>query len=206
MRRFFRRLNHRDAVMKNLEALLLLYPRGRQFARDFPELKPTIRADFDAGVPPTLSRIQNRQPCHRKFHRPARSPSESEGPRGAGRGRSRPLRRRRAEAGQRRARQGARPRPFRFAACRHCHLHRRAIGGGRDAPLGRLRGVPDADRGGARRLTEEPAAARTRLRALETKRAGPKPRPPSLSNRKKCQLPPPTQVSTLSGVQTSRPV
>ncbi len=55
MRRFFRRLNHRDAVMKNLEALLLLYPRGRQFARDFPELKPMIRTDFDAGVPPTLS-------------------------------------------------------------------------------------------------------------------------------------------------------
>ncbi len=58
MRRFFRRLNHRDAVMKNLEALLLNYPRGRQFARDFPRLKTAIRADFEAGVPPTLAALK----------------------------------------------------------------------------------------------------------------------------------------------------
>jgi hypothetical protein len=58
MRRFFRRLNHRDAVMKNLEALLLNYPRGRQFARDFPKLKAVIRDDFEAGVPPTLAALK----------------------------------------------------------------------------------------------------------------------------------------------------
>ncbi len=58
MRRFFRRLNHRDAVMKTLEALLLAYPRGRQFAHDFPTLKATIRADFEANVQPTLSALR----------------------------------------------------------------------------------------------------------------------------------------------------
>ena len=58
MRRFFRRLNHRDAVMKNLEALLLNYPRGRQFARDFPKLKAVLRDDFEAGVPPTLAALK----------------------------------------------------------------------------------------------------------------------------------------------------
>jgi hypothetical protein len=58
MRRFFRRLNHRDAVMRNLDALLLLYPRGRQFPRDFPTLKATIRSDFETGVPPTVSALR----------------------------------------------------------------------------------------------------------------------------------------------------
>jgi hypothetical protein len=58
MRSFVRRLNHRDAVMKHLDALLLLYPPKRQFARDFPMLKPTIRAHFEAGVPPPTSALQ----------------------------------------------------------------------------------------------------------------------------------------------------
>ena len=58
MRRFFRRLNHRDAVMTHLNALLLVYPRGRQFAHDFPTLKATIRADFEAGVPPTIAALR----------------------------------------------------------------------------------------------------------------------------------------------------
>jgi hypothetical protein len=58
MRGFFRRLNHRDAVLRDLEALLLAYPRRRQFDRDFPSLKPMIRKDFDAGVPPAVSALR----------------------------------------------------------------------------------------------------------------------------------------------------
>jgi hypothetical protein len=58
MRRFFRRLNHRDAVQRDLEALLLFYPPRRQFDRDFPALKTTIRADFEAHVPPTLTALR----------------------------------------------------------------------------------------------------------------------------------------------------
>lgn len=58
MLRFFQRLNHRDAVRGNLDALLLMYPRKRQFERDFPALKATIRAHFAAGVEPTSSALQ----------------------------------------------------------------------------------------------------------------------------------------------------
>jgi len=58
MRGFFRRLNHRDAVLRDLEALLLAYPRRRQFDRDFPSLKPMIRKDFEAGVSPSVSALR----------------------------------------------------------------------------------------------------------------------------------------------------
>ena len=58
MLRFFQRLNHRDAVRGNLDALLLMYPRKRQFERDFPALKATIRAHFSAGVEPASSALQ----------------------------------------------------------------------------------------------------------------------------------------------------
>jgi hypothetical protein len=36
----------------------VLYPRGRQFARDFPNLKATIRTDFDSGIPPLVSALK----------------------------------------------------------------------------------------------------------------------------------------------------
>jgi hypothetical protein len=51
MLRFFQRLNHRDAVRGNLNALLLMYPRKRQFERDFPTLKATMREGFERSVP-----------------------------------------------------------------------------------------------------------------------------------------------------------
>ena len=50
MLRFVQRLNYRNAVRGNLDALLLMYPRKRQFERDFPTVKALIRADFEAGV------------------------------------------------------------------------------------------------------------------------------------------------------------
>ena len=58
MLRFVQRLNHRNAVQGNLDALLLMYPRKRQFARDFPALKATIRADFEADVAPASSALR----------------------------------------------------------------------------------------------------------------------------------------------------
>lgn len=58
MLRFFQRLNHRDAVRSNLDALLLMYPRKRQFERDFPALKATLGAHFSAGVEPPSSALQ----------------------------------------------------------------------------------------------------------------------------------------------------
>ena len=50
MLRFIERLTYRNAVRGNLDALLLMYPRKRQFERDFPTLKALIRSDFEAGV------------------------------------------------------------------------------------------------------------------------------------------------------------
>ena len=50
MRRYFRWLNYRDAVLANLNALLVAYPAGRQFADDFPELKPLLRSCLDGGT------------------------------------------------------------------------------------------------------------------------------------------------------------
>ena len=58
MLRFFQRLHHRDAVRGNLDALLLMYPRKRQFERDFPALKTTMRAHFSGGVEPASSALQ----------------------------------------------------------------------------------------------------------------------------------------------------
>jgi hypothetical protein len=58
MLRFFQRLNHRDAVRGHLDALLMMYPRKRQFERDFPALKTTMRAHFAAGVEPPSSALQ----------------------------------------------------------------------------------------------------------------------------------------------------
>ena len=58
MLRFVQRLNHRNAVQGNLDALLLMYPRKRQFARDFPALTATIRADFESDVSPASSALR----------------------------------------------------------------------------------------------------------------------------------------------------
>jgi len=58
MLRFFQRLQHRDATRGNLDALLLMYPRKRQFERDFPALRATMRAHFAAGVEPPSSALQ----------------------------------------------------------------------------------------------------------------------------------------------------
>ena len=57
MLRFVQWLNHRNAVRGNLDALLMMYPRKRQFERDFPTLRALIRADFEAGVPPPSSAV-----------------------------------------------------------------------------------------------------------------------------------------------------
>jgi hypothetical protein len=57
MLRFVQRLNHRNAVRGNLDALLMMYPRKRQFERDFPSLRKLIREDFEKGVSPTSSAV-----------------------------------------------------------------------------------------------------------------------------------------------------
>ena len=57
MLRFIERINHRNAVMENLNALLLRYPRKRQFIRDFPKLKATLREHFEGEVAPPSSAL-----------------------------------------------------------------------------------------------------------------------------------------------------
>jgi hypothetical protein len=57
-RRFVRRLSYRDAVLEHLDALLLSYPSGRQFTKDFPGLRAAIRSHFEAGVAPASSAVQ----------------------------------------------------------------------------------------------------------------------------------------------------
>jgi hypothetical protein len=58
MRGMVERLNHRDAVYSNLNAILLAYPAGRQFADDFPDLKSIIRKHFEDGVAAPASALQ----------------------------------------------------------------------------------------------------------------------------------------------------
>ena len=57
MLRFVQRLNHRNAVRGHLDALLMMYPRKRQFERDFPSVKRLIRDDFEKGVSPPSSAV-----------------------------------------------------------------------------------------------------------------------------------------------------
>jgi hypothetical protein len=57
MLRFVQRLNHRNAVRANLDALLMMYPRKRQFERDFPSLKRLIREDFEKDLSPASSAV-----------------------------------------------------------------------------------------------------------------------------------------------------
>jgi hypothetical protein len=51
MWRFIQRINHRNATLGHLDALLMMYPRKRQFFRDFPKLKQMVREHFEKGVP-----------------------------------------------------------------------------------------------------------------------------------------------------------
>ena len=57
MLRFVQRLNHRNAVRGHLDAMLMMYPRKRQFERDFPSLKQLIREDFEKGILPASSAV-----------------------------------------------------------------------------------------------------------------------------------------------------
>jgi len=57
MLRLVKWLNYRDRVLEYLGALFVAYPRGRQFARDFPGLRGRIRADFAADVPPPRAAV-----------------------------------------------------------------------------------------------------------------------------------------------------
>ena len=58
VQRFVKRLRFRDKTLDHLGALLLYYPSGRQFTKDFPGLRRTIRAHCDAGVAPESSALQ----------------------------------------------------------------------------------------------------------------------------------------------------
>lgn len=51
-------LFYRDRVLEQLGALLLAYPRGRQFFGDFPGLKAEVRRHFDAGLAPASASLQ----------------------------------------------------------------------------------------------------------------------------------------------------
>src|SRR5687767_2869319 len=51
-------LFYRDRVLEQLGALLLIYPRGRQFFSDFPGLKAEMHRHFDAGLAPASSALQ----------------------------------------------------------------------------------------------------------------------------------------------------
>jgi hypothetical protein len=56
--RFVKRLNYRDRVHEHLNALLVGYPAGRQFADDFPSLRDAIRSRFEAGVSAPSAALQ----------------------------------------------------------------------------------------------------------------------------------------------------
>ena len=58
MLRQARWLIYRDRVLEQLGALLLAYPRGRQFIGDFPALKPEMRRHFDDGSAPASAALQ----------------------------------------------------------------------------------------------------------------------------------------------------
>ena len=57
MLRFIQWVNHRNATLGHLDALLMMYPRKRQFFRDFPKLKETVREHFEKGVPSASSAL-----------------------------------------------------------------------------------------------------------------------------------------------------
>jgi hypothetical protein len=53
-----KRLNYRDRVLETLGALLVAYPRGRQFTRDFPTLRRAIKQDFEAEKPHQIAALE----------------------------------------------------------------------------------------------------------------------------------------------------
>jgi hypothetical protein len=57
MLRFIQWINHRNATLGHLDALLMMYPRKRQFFRDFPRHRQIVRAHFEADVPPATSAL-----------------------------------------------------------------------------------------------------------------------------------------------------
>ena len=58
MLRYARWLSYRDKVLEHLGALLVMYPRGRQFTDDVPQLREAIRIHFDSGMPPSGAAVQ----------------------------------------------------------------------------------------------------------------------------------------------------
>lgn len=57
MLRFIQWINHRNATLGHLDALLMMYPRKRQFFRDFPKLRQAVREHFEGGVMPASSAL-----------------------------------------------------------------------------------------------------------------------------------------------------
>lgn len=57
MWRFIQRIYHRNATLGHLEALLMMYPRKRQFLDDFPRFNATIREHFEEAVPAASSAL-----------------------------------------------------------------------------------------------------------------------------------------------------
>jgi hypothetical protein len=55
---FVKRLAYRDRVLDQLDALLLMYPPGRQFSADFPGLPARVRVHFGEGLSATGSALQ----------------------------------------------------------------------------------------------------------------------------------------------------
>ena len=195
---FVKRLAYRDRVLEQLSTLLVMYPRGRQFADDFRTLPGIIRARFRGG---RVARVMRRRAGRHDPRRAAR-PARCAGAVGGG---GAPAERRSGPA------QGAGgAADFRApagpcgpgSACRR-HGRRRALpgapdDGGGDARRARIR-VP------GRRDRSRPRQRRPRNALLSNeKQAGIAPRLPYSESSRIDQ--PPTQVSTVSGVQTSRPV
>ena len=55
---FVKRLAYRDRVLEQLSTLLVMYPRGRQFADDFRTLPGIIRARFEEGASPASCAVE----------------------------------------------------------------------------------------------------------------------------------------------------
>ena len=70
-------LRYRDAVLDTLNAILLAYPRGRQFTGDFPELKSVIRVHFADGVSAQGSALQIAESIIANFTRQLSSPESA---------------------------------------------------------------------------------------------------------------------------------
>src|SRR5687767_2196196 len=58
MLRYAKWLAYRDKVLDHLGALLVMYPRGRQFTADFPGLRDEMQRHFEAGASPAGAALQ----------------------------------------------------------------------------------------------------------------------------------------------------